>query len=80
MNVFDKLNAGFNDLPVASGPNVFLREEYQQSSGISRQYASARLKTLLGSGEVRKVRTKRDGRLVQAWEYIGSQKKKVASE
>jgi len=79
MTVFDKLNAGFNDLPVASGPNVFLREEYQKASAISRQYANARLKTLLESGEVRRVRTKRGGRLVQAWEYIGT-KKKAASE
>lgn len=77
---FEKLSGGFVDTPIVSGPNVFLRSEYQAAIGISSAYAGDRLRSLVAAGKIRKVRTRRDGRLVSAWEYVPARRRKVSSE
>ena len=74
---FDKLKLP-SDVPIAAGPNVFLRAEYQVAAGLSSQGASSRLTKLEAQGLVRKVRTRRAGKLLQAWEYL-SPKKEVSA-
>jgi hypothetical protein len=73
---FGKLSSGA-ELPIASGVNVFLRSEYQAHIGTQHYQALVRLNRLAAEGKVRRVRTKRNGRLVQAWEYIAKSSKKV---
>lgn len=75
---FDKINTKLPGLPIVSGPNVFLRSEYQKNAGISQPYALERLRRLASMGVVRRVRTRRNGKLVQAWEYL-KKKKEVAA-
>ena len=60
-----------NDLPVAKGPNVFMRSDYEKESGVGPRQARERLARLASDGLVRRVRTSRNGKLVPAWEYIG---------
>lgn len=49
--------------------SVFSAEEYAKHTGIGESAARVRLRTkLLPSGVVRRVRTKRNGKLVAAWE------------
>ncbi len=78
MTVFEKL-ANANDLPIVHGANVFLRSEYQAHLGVNTAHAGARLRQLAAEGKVRKVRTRRAGKLVAAWEYVGKTPKKVTA-
>lgn len=68
---FEKLNADFSDLPIISGPNVFFAADYQEAIGLQRAQTITRLQRLLKEGKVRKVRARRDGRVLPAYEYLG---------
>jgi Fic family protein len=77
---FEKLNARFNDVPVVRGANVFTTAEYSAATGgLNARTARERLQKLQAEGLVQKVRTRRNGKVVPAWEYI-SRKRKVVSE
>lgn len=70
-SLFDKVNAGFDSLPMATGKKVFLAADYAKHIQRSARIARERLQRLVTEGKVRRVLTKRDGRVVPAWEYIG---------
>ena len=76
---FEKLNAGFNDLPIVTGAKVFTSSEYAAAVDIQPRTVRERLQKLLVEQRVRKVRTRRGGRIVPAWEYL-SGKRRPASE
>lgn len=69
--MFEKLNAGFADLPIIAGPNVFFAVDYEKSIGLKRMETLKRIGKLIEQGKVRKVRARRDGRLLTAYEYLG---------
>lgn len=69
--LFEKLNAGFKDTPIISGPNVFFASDYGEAIGLQRPQTLKRIGDLLKQGKVRKVRARRDGRLLTAYEYMG---------
>lgn len=69
--LFEKLNAGFVDLPIKSGPNVFFAGDYGDAVGLRRNETLKRINKLIAEGKVRKVRARRDGRLLTAYEYVG---------
>lgn len=69
--VFDKLNENFIEAPIVVGANVFTTVEYRDAVGLRDSQTLRRLKALEKDSKVRKVRTRREGRLVSAWEYIG---------
>lgn len=71
ISIFEKLNAGFNDLPIESGPNVFITTDYAKAISMSSAQALRRLTRLVEDGKVQKVRTRRNGRVVSAWKYVG---------
>lgn len=59
-------------LPFSEGENVFTVVEYAEHAQVNRRTASERLtQKLLPSGVVRRVRTKRNGKLTTAWEMVG---------
>jgi hypothetical protein len=64
---------------VLDGDDIFTRAEYQEHLGVGEGMASRRLTKLQAEGTVRKVRVRRNGSLVQAWQYI-PQVKKVESD
>jgi len=66
------------DLPIVSGPDVFLATDYAQHAGIRPRTARERLQNLLAAGRVRRVRLSRNGRLYSGWEYL-SNKKEVSA-
>lgn len=70
--LFEKLNAGFKDAPIASGPNVFTAADYGTAIGLQPAQTLRRINLLLKQGKVRKVRARRDGRLLTAYEYLGT--------
>jgi hypothetical protein len=69
--LLEKLNAGFKDLPISAGPKVFFASEYQEAIGLQRAETTRRLRSLLSQGKIRKVRARRDGRVLPAYEYVG---------
>jgi hypothetical protein len=70
-SLFEKLNAGFADLPIVAGANVFVTSDYQKAIGLQERQTERRLKWLLEEGKVQRVRTRRNGRVVPAWRYLG---------
>ena len=70
-SIFEKLNAALSDLPTVSGPNIFTSPEYAKGAGIGGSTARERLRRLVGEGVVRRVNTRRDGKLVSGWEFLG---------
>lgn len=56
---------------IRSGPNVFTTGEYAKAIGVKERAARYRLHELLGDKKVRRVRTRRYGTIVAAWEYVG---------
>lgn len=69
--IFEKINAGFADLPVVNGPRVFRTADYAKAIGLSQRTASNRINRLLEEQKVRRVRTRLNGKIVPAMEYIG---------
>ena len=69
--LFEKLNADFVDLPIVTGPKVFVSSEYAKAIGLAESQTWRRLQKLLQEGKVQKVRTRRNGRIVPAWNYLG---------
>lgn len=72
--LFAKMNAGFSDLPLASGENVFTAVEYGEALGLrpGSGQVQSRLRRLLNEGKVRKVRTRLNGTTIRAWQYLGT--------
>lgn len=70
-SLFQRINEQFSDTPIAEGPNVFNCEDYAKAVGIAESTALRRIKKMVLSGEVRKVKTRRGGTTVSAFEYIG---------
>lgn len=70
-SLFEKMNAGFADLPIVTGANVFVVSEYAEAIGLRERQTRTRLQQLLTQGKVQKVRTRRNGRVVPAWKYLG---------
>lgn len=70
-SVLKKLTAGEKPLPQASGENVFSAKEYAEAAGLGNSAARERIRRMVTSGKVRKVRTLRNGMLVQAFEWVG---------
>lgn len=66
--MFEQINEGY--LPVAEGDDVFVSEEYARAVGIGGSTARLRLKSLLETGEVRRVMTKREGGLRRGWQLV----------
>jgi hypothetical protein len=69
-SIFEQIESRFSSRPLVRNKKVFLRSEYQKETGLSESYAAARLKRLAIQGVVRRVRTVRDGHIVQAWEFL----------
>lgn len=72
-NLFSRIDERVPEaVPLSNGPNVFSADEYGAHVGISGITACWRLRTkLLPQGIVRRVRTKRNGKTVMAWEMVG---------
>lgn len=58
-------------LPVVYGPRVFTASEYAKATGLKPRSIRERLHNLAEEGKVERVRTKRDGKIVRAWRYLG---------
>lgn len=72
-NLFSRINelSEAGTFPFSLGPNVFSIAEYAASLGLAQSTALLRLRTkLLPQGVVRRVRTKKNGKLVNAWEMV----------
>jgi hypothetical protein len=73
--LLEKLNAAFPQAPIVAGDNVFTTAEYGEAVGLQRAQTLVRLGRLEQRGEIKKVRTRRDGRIMPAWLYVGKAKK-----
>ncbi|HEY6766595.1 MAG TPA: hypothetical protein VI386_17685 [Candidatus Sulfotelmatobacter sp.] len=71
-SLFDKINSGFSEPPLATGPNVFITSEYAAAIGLSEPQTFRRVKQLLAEGKVARVRVRRNGRVVPGWKYVGA--------
>lgn len=72
-SLFSRLNKSLPEVAplVAFHEGVFSAEEYAKHEGIAESSARIRLRVkLLPSGVVRRVRTKRNGKLIAAWELV----------
>lgn len=73
LNKFARLDSSLPEIApiVAMSDAVFSAEEYAKHAGIATSTGIWRLRTkLLPSGAVRRVRTKRNGKLIAAWELV----------
>jgi len=76
MKVFTKLDKALpTKAPMSTGPNVFLAVDYAAHAGVRPRTARERLQMMVAAGKVRRVRTQRNGRIYDAWEYITHTKK-----
>ena len=72
--LLEKLNAAFPQAPIVAGPNVFTAVVYAEAVGLQGAQTRARLRLLEQKGKVQKVRTRRNGKIVSAWNYIDDRK------
>lgn len=71
--LFQRINetSGTNTAPFAEGPNVFNAEDYAKAIGIAICTARLRIRKMVDKGEIRRVRTRKNGSIVPAFEYLG---------